>query len=87
MAGKRKKGCGEREKCREGVEKKEGRRDRGKSHKKMRQQKMAGKGGWGDRMDVTGVKQVKRQKRGEEKGLDGNGVKGAGGWEFNRQRE
>ena len=47
MAGKRKKGCGEREKCREGVEKKEGRRDRGKSHKKMRQQKMAGKGGGG----------------------------------------
>lgn len=63
---------------------KRGGRIEGKSHKKMRQSNMAGGGVW---MDVMGVKQVKRQKRGEEKGLDGNGVKGAGGREFNRQRE
>lgn len=81
MAGKRKKGCGEREEWR----RKRGGRIEGKSHKKMRQQKMAG--GGGVRMDVMGVKQVKRQKRGEEKGLHQNGVKGAGGREFNRQRE
>lgn len=58
----------------QGTDKKNWRRIEKEGNKKMRQQK---KQAWreGGRLDGWGVKQVKKQKRGE-KGLEGNGVKG-----------
>lgn len=85
MAGKGQKDVGNERNSVKEWRRKRGGRIEGKSNKKMRQQKMAGRGGGG--LDEWGVKQVKKQKRGET-GLEGNGVKGAwGGNVMDRESE
>lgn len=61
MAGKSKKGCGEREEWR----RKRGGRIEGKSHKKMRQQKMAGGGGGADGCDGCKTGEEAEKRRGK----------------------